>query len=309
MRHLKYILYIIVIPILYFATYWNIRKRIITNLYLTMSKLGYQSYVDNIKIITFENITRTIMDKMSLLLLLLPFWLLKRIIIKYTPIDNIHKLRQSLKNNRGAIVYSCHIGPYFLIPAALALKGYKVITIENIGPFEGYFVGRQVRKLNKSVSTDGVDRLTIYPIYDETLLRKLKKHLNEGNLVFMMGDYRSLYSRKPMYIDFLGYDIIPGRGIAWLYKQTNAPIFPIIPQNYKKSEPGYTVRDELKLDKKLSIGHITQEIYRILEKIILKSPKDWVLWIDYHLMLAPHVINESKGNSATPVTANNIDVL
>lgn len=284
--YLKNILYTLVIPLLFLATYWEVKKRVFTNVFLTMTRLGQKRHLENIRSIVFANISRIIADRFHFLSLLLPFGLLKRFILRLASPVELHKLDAALARGHGAVVFSCHIGPYYLIPAVLALLGYRVVVVERLGLVAAPFLNYQIRRLN---SSQGETVLETTTVYDDLLLRKLKKHLQQGKVVFIMADYHGLSSRKAEYVKFLGYDIVPGRGIAWLHSQTGAPLIPMMTQYYNSDKPILEILDELTTDKSRDVHCLTQEIYNTVEQRIMQSPERWALWMDYHLMLSPKV--------------------
>ena len=286
MTYLKHVTYALVIPLLYLATYWEVRKRVFTNVFLTMSRLRYEVHLENIKSIVMANVSRIIADRLCFLSLLLPFWLFRRLIMRLVPPVGIEKLDATLAHGKGAILFSCHIGPYYLTPAVLALLGYKVVAVERLGFLEAPIVNYHVGRIN---GLKGETVLMTTTIYDDLLLRKLRGHLRKGRIVFIMGDYRGAFNCRGKYAKFLGYDIVPGRGIAWLHSRTGAPIVPIVIRYCNGRRPQLEVRDELAVDKDQGMGYITQEVYHTLEELILQNPERWALWMDYHLMLAPEV--------------------
>ncbi len=250
-----------------------------------MSKLGEKLHINNIKDIILKNLFRLIVDRLQFLLFLLPFWLLKRLILKLTTPVGLEKLDSILDRGNGAILFSCHIGPYYFTPALLALLGYKVVTVERLGFIEEPLVNYHIKKLNKLMGNNAIETTTIY---DNLLLRKLKRHLHNGKIVYIMGDYHG-FNYKGSYVKFLGYDIIPGSGIAWLQKKTGASLLPIVAKYNSKYKEGAQLKiyDELVVDKQQNIDSITQQVYRTLECFILRNPEKWSLWLDYHLMLSP----------------------
>lgn len=253
-----------------------------------MTKLGKVVHIKNIKVIVMRNLSWLIRDRLLFLLLLLPFWLLKRLIMKYAILNGIKKLDTIINRGKGAIVFSCHIGPYYFTPGALALLGYKIIIVEKFGFIEVPIVNYHIKKINKLMGNTVLETTTIY---DDLLLRKLKKCLQEGKIVYIMGDYHG-FNFKGSNVKFLGYDIIPGRGIAWLHKKTGAPLVPIVVEYSNTDKRNIKIYNELIVDRQQDIDSITQNVYHTLEDFILQKPERWLLWMDYHLMLTP----EARGN-------------
>ncbi len=199
------------------------------------------------------------------------------------------KLDRALESGRGAIVFSCHMGPYLLVPALLSLAGYRTVVVEKLGLVEGALVARQVRRLNRSLTRT---MLETEMAYDDLLLKKLVRHLRDGKLVFMMGDYHGdRLTSKARRVRFMGHEIVPGRAIAWLHAKTAAPIFPVME---RRAQGGryFGVLDQLELDIPQKVDYNTQAVYCTIEQEILRSPEKWLLWMDYHLMLSKKQVNQ-----------------
>jgi lauroyl/myristoyl acyltransferase len=286
LAYLMNIFHVLAIPLFFFATYREVKKRVFTNVFLTMTRLGQKRHLANIRSIVLANLSRIIADRLRFLSLLLPFWLLKRLILRLASPVGLHKLDAALARGHGAVVFSCHIGPYYLTPAVLALLGYRVVIVERLGLVATPILNYQIKRLN---SSQGETVLEMTTVYDDLLLRKLKKHLQQGKVVFIMADYHGLSSREAEYVKFLGYDIVPGRGIAWLHNQTGAPLIPIVTQYHNGDKPRLDILDELTTDRSQDVHCLTQDVYYTIEQRILQSPERWALWMDYHLMLSPEV--------------------
>jgi lauroyl/myristoyl acyltransferase len=247
-----------------------------------MTKLGQRAHIERANEIVAINFAVVVMDRLRFLSFLLLHRVIKRFIKRYSPPIGVEKLSAALSRGRGAIVFSCHVGPYYLIPGVLTLMGHRVTAVEKFGLIASPIVERQVRKLNGSLGNGLLQTATVY---DGQLLRKLKRCLNEGEIVFMMGDYHGSGEDEAKYVKFLGYDIIPGRGLAWLHRETGAPLIPIV-FTYDNGKPHLEVLEEVEVDNAESVNEITQKIYKKLEQRILQEPERWALWLDYHLMLS-----------------------
>ncbi|MDP6461397.1 MAG: hypothetical protein QGH59_06405 [Gemmatimonadota bacterium] len=198
-----------------------------------------------------------------------------------------------LAKGKGAIVFSCHMGPYALIPAILSTLFYKVTAVDKLS----YLVRpTALAKVEKSNAAYGEDRLETLPVGDGLLLRKLERRLHEGRVVFMMGDYRGTPARGAEPIRFLGHPVHAGRGLAWLHARTGAPLIPAI-FTFEKGKPRLEVGEEVNVEGLRTPRDITQRIYKTLEQRILKSPERWALWIDYHLMVSHETLNAEKENN------------
>jgi lauroyl/myristoyl acyltransferase len=222
--------------------------------------------------------------------MLLPVRLIRHFVRRQVILTGLETLEAALDGGGGAIVFTCHMGPYYALPIALALSGHRVVIVERLGFVGSPLISYQVKRLNSLL---GGRFITLTTAYDSQLLRKLEQHLRQGEVLFLMGDYRGASNRKEEYSKFLGYDIVPGRGIAWLHYRTQAPMIPVRYVGSQRAVAKFEIRDKLQVDYGISVADITQRVYGVLEDQVLERPECWALWIDYHLMLAPHVFQEA----------------
>jgi Kdo2-lipid IVA lauroyltransferase/acyltransferase len=278
-------------PILLLSSSREVRKRIFTNSYLTLNKLGLRDYINDIENMVEKNISVVIQNRIDYTIIALSRKKASQLLAQFSRLGAIEKLSSAIAKNKGVIVFSSHIGPYFLIPAVLASIGYQVTAVKKLDSLLSYLLSCQINKINKSgtrLSLEMVDT------YDRLLLRKLTSDLKRNRIVFMMGDYRGTVQNNNGHIKFLGYDISPARGIAWLSKKTGAPIVPIMFSYKDEDVPQLEVLDEIHIDQSQAIDDITQIVYKTIEERILRAPEKWALWIDYHLMLARSIRVNTK---------------
>jgi lauroyl/myristoyl acyltransferase len=283
MRLILTVIYIVVSPLLFFSSYWHIKRRIFTNMQLTMARMDQKYILLNIDKLIFANFKTILKDRFLFLLTLLPYRILRKIVNSIIiEIEGIEKLNKALQNGRGAIIYSCHIGPYYLISPIMIFQGKKVITIEKLG-----FIIDPIRRFQtgRANSIFGKNALEIVSIYDDQIIRKLKKSLKLGRLAIIMADYGGNVEVRHKTVKFLGYNIVPGKGIAWLAKRTGAYIFPVFFLKGKQNKLILRIDDPHDIDCDLDIDEVTAQIYNNIQNQIISSPEKWALWMDYHLML------------------------
>ncbi|MAF26870.1 MAG: lysophospholipid acyltransferase family protein [Gemmatimonadota bacterium] len=280
-------------PLLFGVTRGTVRKRVHTSLYLAMTNLGRKASATGVDHMVARNFRSLFTDRLHSLVLLLPHWTFRRIVQRSVPPQGAPALEAALAKGKGAIVFSCHMGPYALIPAILSTLFYKVTAVDKLS----YLVRpTALAKVEKSNAAYGEDRLETLPVGDGLLLRKLERRLHEGRVVFMMGDYRGTPARGAEPIRFLGHPVHAGRGLAWLHARTGAPLIPAI-FTFEKGKPRLEVGEEVNVEGLRTPRDITQRIYKTLEQRILKSPERWALWIDYHLMVSHETLNAEKENN------------
>lgn len=211
-----------------------------------------------------------------------------RLLERFSEPMGIEKLYCAQAKNRGVVVFSAHIGPYFLIPAILASIGCEVTAVRKLDSALSHMLDRRVDRLNRF----GINlALEMVNSYDQLVLLRLLNDLRKRRLVFLMADYPVSVRKNDGHTKFLGYNIVPARGAAWLHKKAGAPIVPIMFRYVDGQKLRLEVLNEIQTDAVCDLSETTQMVYDVLEKRILEAPESWALWLDYHLMVPPGVKN------------------
>jgi len=247
-----------------------------------MTRLDQNHAIERINRIVLANFLTIVKDRLFFFLMLLPIWLLKRIVARYFHIEGAENLHNASSKGHAVITFSSHIGPYYLIPLALVLLGKKVVAVMKLGFVASAVLAFQTKKVN---ALFGENSLEIASVYDNQLLRKLKRSLEADKVVFIMADYWGIIENRRKPVKFLGFDIVPGKGAAWLSRNTNAAIIPVFFYASEQNQYVIKINMPLDIDNNSDINHITQAIYSKLQDQIISSPEKWALWMDYHLML------------------------
>ncbi len=172
----------------------------------------------------------------------------------------------------GIIVVTGHIGPFELIPAYLADKGYKISVIG-----KRLFDRRLDRYLVKERERFG----TVNVKSDDSPI-KLIRLLKKGYALGILPDVntKTVANQKA---EFFGIEARTPTGPVTLARATGLPILPmaIYSKGYKEIEllclEEFTV--EKSKDKQKDISDGLLKMNSALEKLILKDPEQWV-W--YH---------------------------
>ncbi len=275
--------FFIAMPLFLSSSYFQVEKRVLTNMFLTTKRMLQQDpNIQVLRRVVSANLWTLILDRSWRLFMLLPTWVLIYIVKKLFDLKGANEIDKGLYEGKGAILFSCHVGPYYFIPALLALNGYEVNVVERLNHLESLLIEHHMKQINKVM---GRNVLTSFSIYDGLILRKLKKKLDRGELVFIMGDYRAL-SSKVRPLSFLGYDINPGIGAAWLAKMTGAPLLPVLFDTVRGSRYEFRAHNQLPVSANSGLYTINKTMYSRIENYILTCPERWSLWVDYHLMLS-----------------------
>ena len=215
----------ILVSILFCSPYWQVKTRIFTNLYLTLNELARGDYTSRIRNLVSQNVSTIIQDRIGYIYVALSGRTTARFLERFSKPIGIEKLHSAKAKNQGVVVFSAHMGHYFLIPTILASMGYEVTAVRKLDSALSHMLERRVERLNKS----GMNlTLEMVNSYERLVLLRLLNDLRKNRIVFLMADYPAGARKNDGHIKFLGYNIIPARGAAWLHKKTGAPLVPIM---------------------------------------------------------------------------------
>jgi KDO2-lipid IV(A) lauroyltransferase len=181
-------------------------------------------------------------------------------------------LREALKRGKGAIVFAPHIGNFFYYYLYLSRK-YRCLTVATAG-------SKELRPLYLKFQRLGCDGLD----YDHTppleLFRKLRKHLNDNGVVFLLGDfYRPAFPEAT----FFGRETRSPSGTAALALERGTPVVPFIgcrvggfKHRLEFGSPVY-LQQQFRTDQR---AEATNELNRLLEQYVLDVPDQWFYWFN-----------------------------
>ena len=67
---------------------------------------------------------------------------------------------------------------------------------------------------------------------------------------------------------------------AQIVKKFDCEIVPVYIERYEETKFKLTINDPIKFNNNLSVDEITLELNKILEKMILKNPSQWIMTHD-----------------------------
>jgi len=188
---------------------------------------------------------------------------------KIVDFEGLEYLDQALKEEKGVILYTAHLGNWELMGAILALKGYKVHSIaqeQNNSLFN--------KKINEIRNNVGVG---IIP--KDLSIRKAFKVLKANEILAILGDQHA--RRDGWELEFFNRTALTFPGAVKFAQRTGAPIVPIFfhRQDWLKHElKCYPPR---RIDKDASETELKAELQSLLElteEEIKKEPADW-MWL------------------------------
>ncbi|TVY10130.1 lysophospholipid acyltransferase family protein [Paenibacillus cremeus] len=183
-------------------------------------------------------------------------------------------LEEALRLGRGAIVYTPHEGNFFYYYWYLCQK-YDCLTVATAGSAE-------LRPLYLKFQAMGCPGLD----YDNTppleLLRRLRKHLQGGGVVFLLGDFwRPTFPRSRLF----GRDTRTPDGASSLSIEQQVPVIPL----HGWRERGWVHRLQFEPALHLSSAFTsatrsdaTMLLNRFMERVITECPEQWFYWFNAH---------------------------
>lgn len=249
----------------------------IANVYYILSKKDKAALVENIKIIlkdtknsespyyyarlNFINFAKYLVDFFRFSKLDSNF------IKKYVDIEGIDYLENALKNKKGAILLSSHIGNWELGGVVASLLGYPIYAIaldHKDKRINAFFINQ--RKIL------GVCVIPIGPA-----LKKCFKILNENKALAILGDRD--FSESGKIIDFFGKETLLPKGPAVFSLRTGSPIIPVFMLRQKGDRFKFVfekpINHKPKDNKEEDIKNLMSSYIKVIERYIRNYPDQW----------------------------------
>lgn len=177
-------------------------------------------------------------------------------------------LLNSVKEDRGVVVFSAHLGNWELIPVAISQLNVKTAAVARPldNPYLDEFITRH-RML-------GLDEV----IVKRRALIKALKFLKKGYVVGFLVD-QNVQRHEGVFVDFFGVPACTTAGLACLALKSGAPVFPIF--MHSVDGKGYIVEigKEVEIvrtgNEKEDVVTNTQIFTKMVEEEIRKRPEDW----------------------------------
>ncbi len=183
-------------------------------------------------------------------------------------IPRLEYVDEALKNGKGAIILSAHIGNWELGGVFMALLGYPMIFVALPHGHE---------KVNSFFNQQREKRGVIVVPSLGVALRRIYEALKNNKLVALVGDRDFASGGRKM--PFLGLEKIIPRGAAALSMRTGAPIIPA----FVIRQPDNThVLEFLKpIASNGSEDDIIAEYTKVIEEKIRQYPSQWLMFREF----------------------------
>ncbi len=203
----------------------------------------------------------------------------KDFIARRVKIENIDRIDQALKEGKGAIIMTAHIGNWELGAVLLNMLGYQLMAVA---------LPHKERPVNDLFNHQReVHGITV--VATNNAIRKCMEHLKNNKIIAIVGD-RDFTAKGGELVDFLGVKALIPKGAAIFSKKTGAPIIP----TFLIREPDNTFRlsildpmfppkdaDEEGIPEEEAIHRIMRRYLAVIEEQIHRYPTQWLLFREF----------------------------
>lgn len=195
---------------------------------------------------------------------------------KNIQIKNIDRLYQVLKEKKGGIIITAHIGNWELGAAVLSLLGHPVV---------GVALPHKERPVNDLFDKQR-ERWGISIIPTNGALRRCLEALKEGKLVALVADRD--FTQSGVAMDFLGKKTLIPKGAGVFCVKTGAPIIPIFfirnaddSFTLEVEEPIYPPAVQEDVVSEELLHSIVQKYTAVIEQKIRQYPTQWLMFREF----------------------------
>ncbi|WP_301859846.1 lysophospholipid acyltransferase family protein [uncultured Megasphaera sp.] len=224
----------------------------------------------------FQNLGQSLME------ILYTPRLTKENISQYVTLEHPEKLEAALKENKGVIVLTGHIGNWEWMGASLALNGYPTTTIVKKQPND-----QVTRLLNENREMMGLEVFARGGNEMIIAARALKRKKILGFLADQDGGFYGV--PQP----FLGKMSSTPKGPALFARKFGSPILPIFAIHDEHHHHRVIIGDVMYYedtgDREADIARLTRKMAVLTEKFIKEHPTEW-LWFQHRWSTKPEEI-------------------
>ena len=178
-------------------------------------------------------------------------------------------LEQIKKDNKPVVFYSGHFANFELMAMELDKSGIKCAAIYR--PLNNFFLNPLMEYLRmKYICPTQIPKGRIGT-------REIISKIKDGYSVALMMDQRVSEGTKS---NFFGKPAFTTTIPAQIVKKFDCEIVPVYIERYEETKFKLTINDPIKFNNNLSVDEITLELNKILEKMILKNPSQWIMTHD-----------------------------
>lgn len=251
--------------------YWLAKQ--IADFYFYFVKRGKKELINNLRFLPPQEIKRTARRTFhNFAMNLVDFYRipsLNKNIDKLVEVKGLHYLDDALKQGKGVIGVTSHLGNWELPNVVLALKGYKLNTI--YADFGNEELSRLFRKLRSYGGTK------LIPINMQ--LKKAIEILKNNEILGIAID--RFFFKKGITVNFLNRKVEFPKGMARFAQYYNSPMvigFCLRKQSKYELILEKPIDFENTGDKEKDLVINTQKVVSIFEKYVLQYPDQWYMF-------------------------------
>lgn len=244
----------------------KLRKRAVTQLKRVFKKQFRDAQIRKMAREVFLNLARNTVDAIRLQ--------------KYDPqtmdrlvrAEGLEKIDRVLKNGKGLLLLTGHMGNWELLCAYMAFKGYPLHVIA--APL---YDSRLDKLLVENRRHFGAQVIARGP----SATRKILQTLRKNEIIGILIDQDSK-TYEGVFVEFMGKEAVMPAGPVFLAMKTNTPLIPFaihIEKDYRHVvEVGDEIKIEITGDPKRDLEVNAQRCSKAVEKLILRHPTQWI-WV------------------------------
>ena len=185
---------------------------------------------------------------------------------EYVDIEGINILEQIKKENKRVVFVSGHFNNFELMAMFIDAAGIKLSAIYR--PLNNIFLNKIMENIRlKYICKNQIKK-------GKSGIRELLNYLNRNFSVALMIDQRVTEGIKCKLFDKPAFTTtIP----AQIVKKFDCEIVPVHIERYEDIKFKLTINDPIKFEKNENIEEITLKLNKILEKMIIRNPSQWIL--------------------------------
>ena len=185
---------------------------------------------------------------------------------KYVNIEGNNFLEEIKSKNKKVVFVSGHFNNFELMAMFIEAAGIELAAIYR--PLNNIFLNKIMEKIRlKHICKNQIKK-------GKSGIRELLNSLKKNFSVALMIDQRV---SEGIGCNFFGKPAFTTTIPAQIVKKYGCEIVPVHIERYDDIKFKLTINKPIKFDKNLNLEDITLELNKILEKMILKNPSQWIL--------------------------------
>ena len=185
---------------------------------------------------------------------------------KFVNIKGYNHLEEIKLKNKKVVFVSGHFNNFELMAMFIDAAGIKLSAIYR--PLNNIFLNKIMENIRfKHICKNQIKK-------GKSGTRELLQFLKNNFSVALMIDQRVTEGIKS---NFFGKPAFTTTVPAQIVKKFDCEIVPVYIERYEKIKFNLTINEPIKFNNNLSVNEITLELNKILEKMILKNPSQWIM--------------------------------